>query len=225
VTFWREPKFDAAWRERGDLLDRARVRAIADQNVKQRGAAARDAFDAFLADPSDESGETFWCAVLEVVDAAVAAARPLRELAIAGSADEPPQLAREIAVAIVHERVARDQHPLAVDMLRVYERDHAGRLPRVMHLWPLAQLRHELDVNRVRGRPGGTRRRVPESFPDLLVRLRPVVEELRRKDMRISVQAIAAYGGWDERLLRDAFTHHGVKGGELMRVIRRSARR
>lgn len=229
MSFWRLPRYDATWAERREFHDAARKHAAADPLVRRELARARVALDRLLEHPEERARDDFWGAIARVAAAAVAAAPPLLEIAtpVEGGL---PVLAREIAAALCEDRIAHDQHPRALEALDALRRD-ALRGPRAAFLRPRDELRRELiargvaSARRRRGRPPGHRRGdLPEELEELLTLVRPVVLEMRRAGRVLNVQNVAVHLGIDERRLREAFEHHGIRGPAIVKWLGRADR-
>jgi hypothetical protein len=245
----RPPRPDAEWAERERLYLTIVQRADQTggvQRARERVAAALDALLAADAEDNPVALIRFVRLVRAVVRAYVTAEPALREAAFpAGRVAHPeagllpPQLTYFLAplasIGIVgqmtlrrllEDRIARDGSALAKLVRHELGRQASFTNAVLREPLPLAELRRRADAARQRGRPAGRGdstagwTTVPGDMKSLTASIRPVVAAMKHSGDRVTIEAVAARLGIDERRLREAFAHDGINGPALLRALR-----
>jgi hypothetical protein len=244
----RAPTPDAAWRELERLYFAILERADQTPGVQRALDRAAVALDALIDADAEMAARALVTLLLRLragVRSYVAAepalaqfAHPAARIVHPEAGALPPQytyfvaplasigtVGQTILRRLLERRVARDNSGLARLVLQELAREAEFTSPVLYHPVPRAELRAIAATRRGRGRPPGRAAStagwtdVPDGLEDLVALIRPVVREIKGSG-EVTLAGVAARLGVDERRIREAFAHHGIRGAKLLRVLR-----
>jgi len=244
----RAPKRDAVWDEHERLLGLLVDRAAKDSRAAGALASAGHALDRFIDTPGEADGRELAGRLAEAARAFFAAepllkrtAYPAGRIIAPDGSLLPPELSKRLAPLgtmgglaqnilgqLLRTRIDRDGHPAAVAFYGELVRQVSFTMG-VYYAAPLEELRCAVGGPRRRGRPAGASAstsgwtEVPATLEGLVELVRSTVMKLRRQHSVVTVTTVAAKLGVDERRLREAFAHYGLRGQALLRQIGREA--